>query len=123
MFRKIIALLLVLVSIFYLVVSVCALEDDLEILPADGYDVGDVDMDGNISILDATKVQMHLARLVVLMSPELELADTDFNGIVSISDATKIQLYLVGLTEIEKPTEEPTTDDDKPIELPFVPAQ
>ena len=96
--------------------------DDLEILP-DKYKVGDVDMDGDISIVDATLVQRHLAQIDVLSSKQLELADTNFDASVSISDATRIQMHVAGLLDITKPEEEPTEDDDKPIELPFVPAK
>ncbi len=60
---------------------------------------GDVDLDGNITVLDATLVQMHLAELTELTGVTLNNADTEKDDIVSITDATKIQMYLAGLIE------------------------
>lgn len=59
--------------------------------------LGDVDLDGKVSILDATHIQMHLAKLITLTSEQLALADTDRDGKLSILDATQIQLFLAQL--------------------------
>ena len=58
-----------------------------------GY-LGDLDADKNISILDATQVQLSLASLATLTSNQKLLADVDRGGDVSILDATDIQCYL-----------------------------
>lgn len=59
------------------------------------YMIGDVDMDGVISISDATYIQKINAELV---TPENEivnkLADADGDGSITISDATLIQKYI-----------------------------
>ena len=58
--------------------------------------LGDVDGDGDVSIIDATTIQRLLARL--LDRPiNLDCADVDGDGDVSIIDATKIQRFLAKL--------------------------
>ncbi len=56
--------------------------------------VGDADNDGEISILDATAIGLHLASLYELSEEEQLLSDIDFDSKVSILDATKIQRKL-----------------------------
>lgn len=79
------------------------LEENL-IKYAGAYRVGDSDGDGQLSILDATKIQMYLASLDRLEyfdhgithkdSEESYVSDVDNDGEVSIMDATAIQLKL-----------------------------
>lgn len=57
---------------------------------------GDADKDGNITIMDATTIQLHLAKTDVVIN--LENADADLNGDVNIMDATTIQLRLANIT-------------------------
>ena len=59
--------------------------------------IGDVDLDGAVTILDATAIQRHLASLEALSEEALKAADCDGVGAVTILDATEIQRYLVGL--------------------------
>lgn len=59
--------------------------------------LGDVDLDGKVTILDATMIQRHLAKLSTLSSAQLANADTDRDGTVSILDATRIQRYIAKL--------------------------
>lgn len=56
--------------------------------------LGDVDSDSEISILDATALQMHFAQIKTLSARQLKSGDTDGDGQVSIMDATEIQLHL-----------------------------
>ena len=58
--------------------------------------LGDADGDGEVSILDATTIQRHLAELKVEKYVE-EASDADADGEVSILDATEIQRYLADL--------------------------
>lgn len=59
-----------------------------------GY-IGDADCDGEVTILDATAIQQHLALLDTL---KIDLAsDVDDNGCVDIIDATIIQVKLAGI--------------------------
>ncbi|MBQ8539272.1 MAG: dockerin type I repeat-containing protein [Ruminococcus sp.] len=58
--------------------------------------VGDADLDGEVSILDATEIQLHLASLVEFTDEQVKLADIDFFKGVNILDVTSIQLKLAG---------------------------
>ena len=58
---------------------------------------GDVDVDGEVTISDATQIQMYLAELVELEDVQVLLSDYNLDGSVDISDATQIQLKLAEL--------------------------
>lgn len=58
---------------------------------------GDIDGDGVLTVLDATKIQCHLAQLITLSDAQLEAADYDYNGYVQILDATLLQKFLAQL--------------------------
>lgn len=70
--------------------------------------LGDVDGDGEVTILDATRLQRWIAELcdingkpytgAALTVDELKAADADGDGDVTILDATAIQRYLAGLS-------------------------
>ena len=59
--------------------------------------IGDVDLDGEVTIIDATKIQRYLADINDLDRIQRFLADTDGDGEVSILDATAIQRRLASL--------------------------
>ncbi|MBQ8058071.1 MAG: hypothetical protein IJ275_07050 [Ruminococcus sp.] len=73
------------------------------------YVIGDQDQDGELSILDATAIQLTLVSTKDFSSSEIKystcvygdelknLCDADHDGDVSILDATQIQLKLAGL--------------------------
>ena len=56
--------------------------------------LGDVDRDGEISVIDATELQMYMAKKVELSSEQIPLSDTDKDGEISVLDATAIQMYM-----------------------------
>ena len=58
--------------------------------------LGDVDGDGDVSIIDATLIQRHIASIPVFAYNE-SVADTDGDGSVTILDVTMIQRWLAGL--------------------------
>lgn len=58
------------------------------------YELGDVDMDGEITISDVTLIQKNLADIESFTDESEYLADVDKNGTVNIDDATIIQKYL-----------------------------
>lgn len=58
--------------------------------------VGDADLDGEISILDATAIQLHIASLADFSSEQKLLSDIDFDSDISVLDATQIQRNLAG---------------------------
>ena len=67
-------------------------------IPAEttGYILGDVDGDGEVTIIDATAIQRHLASIPTFAYHE-NAADTDGDGEVTILDATFIQRWLANL--------------------------
>lgn len=60
--------------------------------------LGDVDGDGEVTILDATHIQRYLAGLKVFNKAQFAVGDYDGDGSVSIFDATRIQRMLAGFT-------------------------
>lgn len=65
--------------------------------PLNDFYVGDVDLDGKVTIKDATMIQKALADLLTLSYESETLADVDRDGKITIKDATAIQKYLAGL--------------------------
>ncbi len=69
------------------------------VITSDGAVWGDVNLDGKLSIMDATVIQRHLSTDVntKLTDRQLQIADTNGDGKVSIMDATVIQRRIAGL--------------------------
>ena len=63
--------------------------------------LGDADVDGKVTVLDATAIQKNLAALMALDYNDKNAADTDADGTLSILDATGIQKYLAHLPAYE----------------------
>ena len=59
-----------------------------------GYEIGDVNLDGQININDVTAIQRHLVELEWLSDEQLAMADTNGDEVINISDATHLQMYL-----------------------------
>lgn len=64
---------------------------------AGGKLIGDADMDGTVTILDATRVQRFIADLVTVNDIDKVNADADYDGSVTVLDATRIQRFVAGL--------------------------
>jgi hypothetical protein len=64
---------------------------------SDKYELGDVDLDGEVTIMDATLTQMYLAEKTELNQEQIEIADTGKDSTVSIMDATSIQMFVAQL--------------------------
>ena len=62
---------------------------------------GDSDRDGDVTILDATRIQRFLADLVSKNDIDSSAADVDADGSVTILDATRVQRFLAGLCDID----------------------
>lgn len=60
--------------------------------------IGDVDLDGYVTITDVTKIQMGLAGLTRLSDLQIRLADVSGDGL-DIADATQIQRFLAGFED------------------------
>ncbi len=67
---------------------------DFELL--DPYEIGDVDMNGVVTISDATEIQRGLAQIISLTDEQTVLADVNGDGIVNITDATDVQRRIAG---------------------------
>ena len=89
--------------------------------------VGDADMSGDVTILDATAIQRYLASYLTLKGNALASADADGDGNVTVLDATAIQRWLVKLpvsnnllgkysdgTPAEDPTQPPVQEPTTP---------
>ena len=79
---------------------------------------GDADMDGEVTILDATRIQRFLAGLAAESDIDADVADADSDGDVTILDATRVQRYLAGLCDMDgNPAQQPTevTKPDFPV--------
>lgn len=75
------------------------------------YMLGDVDLNGEISIADSTQIQKIIAYIIEPTSESSELADVNSDNLVNILDATLIQMYCAGLIDSfvsSEPTTEPT---------------
>lgn len=65
-----------------------------------GY-IGDSDEDGEITVLDASLIQLHLANRLSLNDNATELADVDFDWEVSVIDAATIQCWIAKKSDNE----------------------
>ena len=61
--------------------------------------MGDVNLDGVVTIDDATEVQRYIAMLGSISQPGRVVADVNYNGIIEINDATQIQRFLARYIE------------------------
>ena len=59
--------------------------------------IGDVDGDGVLSVMDATAIQLHIAKKKLMTDTQLLVADVDGDGVVSVIDATAIQRKIAKL--------------------------
>ncbi len=66
-------------------------------IPKDSFMLGDVDMDGSVTVLDATAIQKHIANIKKLSDDQLLAADTDGDKNVTVMDATLIQKFIANL--------------------------
>lgn len=62
------------------------------------HQLGDVDLDGRITVRDATAIQMYVASIDNLTGEAFALADYNSDGSVNIIDATDIQKKVVEIT-------------------------
>ena len=66
--------------------------------PVAPYILGDVDGDGDVSIIDASWIQRELADMSATDTYNEAAADVNNDGVVDITDVTFIQRYLAGMT-------------------------
>lgn len=63
------------------------------------FQYGDVNMDGDINVLDASLIGGYITHIYELTSQQVILADTNADGKITQEDATCIQCYVVGLKD------------------------
>ena len=84
-------------------VSVFAANDDNEIDIMPGfqsvYEYGDVNMDLNLDIMDATRISMYLVSLETFNKTQIKLSDVNGDGVVNVMDVTYIQMILAEMKE------------------------
>lgn len=56
--------------------------------------LGDINLDGSVSIEDVTELQLYLAEMISLTYQQLRLADVNEDGIINISDVTALQWLI-----------------------------
>ena len=63
----------------------------------DVYTMGDVNKDGVVNVVDATKIMKYSAELIDETEINLKYADVNGDGIVNVTDATAVQKALAGI--------------------------
>lgn len=61
---------------------------------------GDVNLDGVVTISDATEVQRYINNMCTFSSEQLIAADVDGDGEITIDDAMYIQYYVNGFIDV-----------------------
>lgn len=61
------------------------------------YILGDATLDGRLNVRDATAIQKHAAKIVIIEGKALELADFNADGKINVRDATAIQKHIAGM--------------------------
>ena len=83
---------------------------------------GDVDLDGKITIRDASMIQKAIAKMVDMTDMQFKAADTNDDGRINVKDATAIQKYLADI-DVENiigkklETEEAAPENNKPSHI------
>lgn len=96
--KRIILLLTAVALVLFSVVAVSAFDsDELEILPGNGYSIGDVDMSKDVNVKDASAIQKYLAKLEAFSKEQELLADADFDGNITVKDVSCIQRKVAKL--------------------------
>ena len=81
---------------------------------ADGRIMGDTDGNGEIDVIDATSIQLNIAKIISLDKETLLFSDVDGDGQVSVMDCTSIQQFVAKVIKVfpcelsaqPKPTED-----------------
>ena len=59
--------------------------------------LGDADLDENINVMDATRIQAHVAKALTLEGDAATAADADEDGKIDVVDSTYVQRYVAKL--------------------------
>ena len=91
MAKKLISIATLFVLMAVSVFSAFAVEDETK----NALVYGDVNIDGDITVIDATDIQKYIVGLEELTADSKSVADVDSDGAISVMDA--IQKYIIGL--------------------------
>ena len=91
--------------------------------PAEKVWIGDIDLDGRISINDVSFLQMFICEQTTFTGKQLVAADSNDNSIIDVIDATLIQLYLVDNSAENSIVGDYKNFGDQPITEPITQAQ
>ncbi len=61
--------------------------------------IGDVNNDGEITIIDASEIKKHIAHISTFEGSNLKVADINGDEVISVKDATIIQKYIAQLID------------------------
>lgn len=98
MAKKLISIATLFVLMAVSVFSAFAVEDETK----NALVYGDVNIDGDITVIDATDIQKYIVGLEEFTEDSKSAADVDSDGVVSVMDATSIQKYIVGLEDCRR---------------------
>lgn len=73
---------------------------NVNIIENTGAQLGDVNGDGEVTVDDATSIQMYLSDVISFEDEQLEVADINGDGEVTVDDATMLQMYLAGIIDL-----------------------
>mgnify|MGYP000519762917 FL=1 len=93
MAKKLISIATLFVLMAVSVFSAFAVEDETK----NALVYGDVNIDGIITIVDATIVQKYIVNMAHLDNVNQKLADVDVDAVITIKDATAVQKYIVNV--------------------------
>ena len=89
------SLLLILLLLLSSVYPAAADDSDDDLAFTGEYTIlGDIDIDGEVTIIDGTLLQLHLVELEYLTDDELSRADLNLDGYPDVTDITHLQRYL-----------------------------
>lgn len=110
-FAKIVAVLMVLamaVSVFGLCASAAETTTEASVAL-----LGDVNLDGKVTIQDATLVQKAIAKLATLDEVQTEVADANEDDAVNVKDATAIQKWIAKFDDANQNIGKPVATADE----------
>lgn len=58
------------------------------------YEIGDIDLSGEINVLDTTALQLYVSKNGDLTDAQLKLADLDGDGKIDVGDVTALQRII-----------------------------
>lgn len=69
------------------------------VLPDEAVIIGDINVDGRISVLDIIMLSKYNSQIITLNESQLQAADCNADGTLDSNDLTSLMSYLVGLSE------------------------